>query len=191
METTTTTLELTARTRLTVDLATASDLARQLRDAGVWPDAEGELDTSGAASAPTASASPSTKAGLLLDDHPLWERHSGGEPHREPDEWDADDLDLAEAFYAGVRGKARAFLDILIDHPARRLSAEEISGLAAPKTFKNHYSVAGSIGGLKRPREQSDRRYPFYWWEGTPTTYAMKASVAKLFAAARQRVATR
>lgn len=36
------------------------------------------------------------------------------------------------------------------------------------------------ISGLHRAHQESVRRYPFYWWFGNPTSYAMKPSVAVL-----------
>ena len=44
---------------------------------------------------------------------------------------------------------------------------------------------AATENGLYRSHQASGRRYPFYWWEGRPTRYAMKPSVAVLFRQAR------
>ena len=118
-------------------------------------------------------------AGVLADNHPLWDRHSGGDRHAAP-EWTGRDANLADAFYAEVRGKAKVFLDLLLDHPGRQLSADDLIA-AAPDVFTSAFSVAGAVNGLRLAQEASGRRYPFYWWEGTPSRYAVKPSVAALF----------
>jgi hypothetical protein len=53
----------------------------------------------------------------LDDDDPLWEQHDGGSGHSEHPEWSAADVQRAAAFYAATRGRARSFLDVLINHP--------------------------------------------------------------------------
>jgi len=121
------------------------------------------------------------------DDHQIWSSHSGGSGHYANPEWEREDFDPAEAYYAQVRGKAKVFLDLLIDHPGQRLSTDQIRRLA-PDVFDNDYAIAGSIKGLAKPTFSSGRRYPFYWWKARPTSYAMKPGVAALFAAARDRV---
>lgn len=123
-------------------------------------------------------------AGVVLDDdHPLWERHSGGAGHAGR-EWNAQDEALAEAFYARVSGKARLFLDLLLDRPGRQLTVDEIIATSGG-AFTSSFSVAGAINGLRLPHEASERRYPFCWWEGSPSRYAVKGSVAALFNTAR------
>jgi hypothetical protein len=126
---------------------------------------------------------------LLPDDHPLWGRHSGGSGHDGYPEWDLDDdLPRAQAFYAAVRGKAKAkvFLDLLIDHPGRRLSVTEIRAMTGD-LFADAGAVARSLTVLHPPRQASERRYPFRWWKGQPgqTQYGMKPQVAELFRRAR------
>lgn len=128
-------------------------------------------------------------AGLVLpDDHPLWERHSGLDGHRDSPEWDEDaELAAAEAFYQPIKGKAKVFFDLLIDHPGQQLTVDDLCRLA-DGVFSGSRSIAGAIYGLYRSHQASGRRYPFYWWEGQPTCYAMKPSVAKLFSQARDGV---
>ncbi|WP_433870480.1 DUF6416 domain-containing protein [Saccharopolyspora sp. CA-218241] len=133
-------------------------------------------------SAPEANASHGRI--VLPDDHPLWEQHSGLDGHRDHPEWDAGaDLAVAEAFYGQVGGKAKVFLDLLIDHPGQQLTVDDLCGLAKGEVFSGKHSVAGAINGLNHPRQASGRRYPFYWWTGS--RYAMKPSVAGLFRQAR------
>ncbi len=121
----------------------------------------------------------------LDDSHPLWARHSGGAGHEGP-EWDDGDEDLAEAFYAVLRGKAKLFFDLLLARPGERVTVDDMIALSEG-TFSSSFSVAGAINGLRRPHEASGRRYPFYWWEGTPSCYAVKPSVASLFNRVRSR----
>jgi hypothetical protein len=134
------------------------------------------------------AADPSRHAEVLLltEDHPLWEQHSGLAGHFGR-EWDSTDLAVAEAFYASIAGKAKVFLDALIERPGEALDVDQICRLE-PDVFSGSRSIAGAINGLRRAYLASGRRYPFYWWEGNPTRYAMKPSVAKLFAAARRRI---
>jgi hypothetical protein len=122
---------------------------------------------------------------LLPDDHPLWGRHTGGSGHDGYPEWDLDDdLPRAQAFYSAVKGKAKTIFDLLIDHPGYRLSVTEIRAMTGD-LFADSSAVAGSLTGLNRPHQASERRYPFYWWRGRPTQYGMKPQVAELFRRAR------
>jgi hypothetical protein len=123
---------------------------------------------------------------VLDDDHPLWDRHSGGSGH-EGTEWTLDDHAEAEAFYASVKGKAKDFIDTLIDRPGQPLDVDEIVEIR-PNVFKGSRSIAGALNGLRMAKEASGRRYPFYWWEGNPSRYAMKPSVAEVFRRARRKL---
>lgn len=124
---------------------------------------------------------------VLADDHPSWSRHSGGTGH-DGREWLPKDSADAEAFYAQLRGKAKLFFDSLLDRPGRQLSVDDLVAVTDGE-LKNQFSVAGAINGLRLAYEASGRRYPFYWWEGTPARYAVKPSVAALFNAARAKAA--
>lgn len=117
---------------------------------------------------------------ILDDEDPTWDLHTGLDGHRIKPEWDPRDLEQARAFYEGVRGKAKVFLDLLIDHPGRMLTVDELCTLSGG-VFNGSHSVAGAVSGLYRAYDSSGRRYPFYWWSGNPTTYAMKPTVAALF----------
>lgn len=125
----------------------------------------------------------STQLSVLDDDHPLWARHTGGPGHSGL-EWSNSDRQLAHAFYAQVRGKGKIFFDLLLDQPGRQLAVDDLIA-ASDGAFPSSYSVAGAINGLRLAHEASGRRWPFYWWAGTPTRYAVKPSVAQLFNAAR------
>ncbi|MEU0910907.1 DUF6416 domain-containing protein [Streptomyces althioticus] len=49
--------------------------------------------------------------------------------------------------------------------------------------------VAGVLAGTSKARGNSDRRYPFHWWEAPEgaagATYAVRPSVAAVFLAAQ------
>jgi hypothetical protein len=129
-----------------------------------------------------------TDSAVLDEEHPLWDRHSGGAGHGGP-EWTDADTDLADAFYAPLRGKAKLFFDLLLDRPGRQLTVDDLVG-SSNGALTSSFSVAGAINGLRLPHEKSGRRYPFYWWEGTPSRYAVKSSVAAVFNSARARAAS-
>ena len=133
-----------------------------------------------------ATSAPGPLGVVLDDDHPLWDRHSGGSGHEGP-EWGTDDDNDAEAFYARLGGKAKVFFDLLLDQPGRQLTVDELIALSNG-VFTSSFSIAGAINGLRLAYEASGRRYPFYWWEGNPTRYAVKPSVADLFNAARAKM---
>lgn len=99
--------------------------------------------------------------------------------------WDADDGELATAFYRSIvePGK-RSVLDFLIDHPDRRTDGVAI---AESLGFTDHRDVAratyayGEIArGLSRPRP---------WLEGQ-LGYEMPADRADLFKKAREAAGT-
>jgi hypothetical protein len=119
---------------------------------------------------------------ILGDDHPLWDRPSG---HHQGQEWTLADVTEAEAFYASITGKAKLYLDLLIDRPGQPVDVEEIMALL-PGVFTGSRSIAGSLNGLRLATDASGRKSPFYWWAGNPTRYAMKPSVAEVFRQARR-----
>jgi hypothetical protein len=170
-------VDLGSEAILHLDDAAAQRVLEQLVAQGLSIDT---VDGSGGSS-PPAATSP------LPDNHPYWNEHSGGPGHTLDNEWESGDQQKAETFYAGVSGKAKVLLDHLIDRPGRLVGAEEIRRLF-PDVFASDHSVAGSLNGLRKLKEASGRRYPFYWWKGVPTRYGMKPSVAHLFDAARTRL---
>jgi hypothetical protein len=128
---------------------------------------------------------------MLSDDDALWGQASGG--HRGA-EWASDDLAAAAALYDALSGNAKAIIDLMIDRPGERLSADWIiaqigDGHAAQPASAGRHAVAGSLSQLSAPQRNSGRRLPFYWWAGSDSEaslYAMKPSVARLFRAARE-----
>jgi hypothetical protein len=123
------------------------------------------------------------EVGVLSDEHPMWERSSGGSGHEGP-AWSADDLQRAVYFYGEVRGSARVMFDLLLDRPGRLLTSDEIVELTSGE-LKNAYAVAGSLKGMWRAHTSSGRRYPITWWKGSPTRYGVRPAVAEVFNRAR------
>lgn len=121
----------------------------------------------------------------LPEDHPIWSRSSGGAGHH-GNPWNEDDEALAEVFYRSVSGKGRLFFDILLDRPGQLITSDEIVA-ASGGALTSSRSVAGAIKGLYVAHKESDRIYPFTWWEGQPTRYAVRPSVAALFNKAREK----
>ncbi|WP_431783604.1 DUF6416 domain-containing protein [Streptomyces chumphonensis] len=120
----------------------------------------------------------------LDDDDPTWDRHSGG--GRDVGEWDVSkDLERAATLYASTPANVRYFLDFLADRPGRLLDADEIWERSEGR-FTGRSSLSGALSGIAEPYRASHRNYPFYWWKGEPSQYAMKPSVAELFRTARR-----
>jgi hypothetical protein len=137
---------------------------------------------------PDPVAEPLDSRRTLEEEDPRWGHHSGSRAnHIDPPEWDEhSDLELAAKAYGHLSRKVRVFTDLLIDHPGRMLSADEICA-AVPDVFENHRAIAGCLNGYLKPCRVANRRFPFYWWDNTPTDYAMKLGVARLLAVARDR----
>ena len=128
---------------------------------------------------------------VLDDDHVMWDHASGGSRNLPGRAWTMGDLAEAAITLDAVAGKkAGVFFDLLLDHPGRLYTSDEIIA-AAPETFASAYAVAGSLNGFRKHVERAGRVYPFHWWEGdahgTPTRYAIRPSVAAVFNAARHR----
>lgn len=174
------TLDLQVGTRIEVTSAGARLEVTEAVAAGLRDQLNQALNEPAAAQGTGGASTP-----LVLDDeHPLWDQHSGLDGHRVDREWATCDLKHAQAFYELVGGKAKIFLDLLIDHPGRLLTVDELCALSGG-VFSGSRSVAGAINGLYRAHRLSGRRYPFYWWAGNPARYAMKPSVALLFGQGR------
>lgn len=131
------------------------------------------------------AAGPAPKSLQLSDGHPMWDKSSGG--GRDGKDWDlSNDLERAETLYHSVTPNVRFFLDFLMDRPGQLLDADEICEHSEGR-FTKRSSLAGSLNGIAKPHRESQRNYPFYWWEGDPSQYAMKPVVAELFRRARTR----
>lgn len=131
------------------------------------------------------AARPAPMPLLLSDGHPMWDKHSGG--GRDGEEWDlSNDLERAETLYYSTPPNVRFFLDLLMDHPGQLLNADEICERSEGR-FTGRSSLSGALNGIAKPYRESHRNYPFYWWKGDPSQYAMKPTVAELFRQARTR----
>nr|ALD83681.1 hypothetical protein [Streptomyces sp. CNH365] len=131
------------------------------------------------------AALPAPMRLLLSDGHPMWDKHSGG--GRDGKEWDlSSDLERAETLYHSAPPNVRFFLDLLMDLPGQLLDADEICERSEGR-FTGRSSLSGALNGIAKPYRESHRNYPFYWWKGDPSQYAMKPTVAELFRRARKR----
>lgn len=134
---------------------------------------------------------------VLKDDDLLWEQHSGGDGHRGP-EWGPGDIRRAAEFYRSLAGGARLIIDLLMDHPGQQVDSDRLAAQIHRPTRggagrPTRQLVAGSLSATGELAAASDRRLPFYWWEGregSASWYAMKPMVAALFQEARQQSAT-
>ena len=124
--------------------------------------------------------------GPLEDADPLWAGSSGGDGHV-GQEWSDTDYGLAREFYSSLSANVRAILDVLMDLPGQRVSADWLaeqlgSGRRHDSVAAGRHAVAGSLSAVSEAHRESGRRLPFYWWsgaDGEPSLYAMKPSVAR------------
>lgn len=120
---------------------------------------------------------------VLSEDHPMWDQASGGSTHHGTP-WEAGDTLAAQTFLLQATERAKVFLDLLIDHPGRQFTVDEICE-NSNGAYTGARSLAGALAGLAKAQRASGRRYPFTWWEGTPSRYAMRPAVAQLLCQAR------
>lgn len=114
---------------------------------------------------------------LGLGDHSSrWNEHSGGTAHDGP-EWAVGDEPLAAECVASLSPRAVSFLRILAGAPGAEFDADELAGALG---VNGPAGLAGALSTFNRIRG-CGRRFPFYWWKGDPTTYAMKPVTASVF----------
>jgi Family of unknown function (DUF6416) len=135
-----------------------------------------------------AAKTPVPGPPLLLEEHPMWEHHSGGKNHHGRPQWREGDSSYAAALLMDLSGKARVFFELLLDRPGQLLDTHQLLRLA-PGTFGSAKAIAGCLNGFVNPCRRFDRRFPFYWWDrfDGPTSYAVRPSVARVFNVARSR----
>ena len=121
---------------------------------------------------------------VLPEAHPMWDHHSGGDRHSRP-QWAVEDLDEARVTLRGLSPKTRVFFDIVLSEPGRLFTSTEIID-REPDVFASPSAVAGALLGFTRHADRAGRPLPFYWWEGSPTRYAVRPSIAEVFLRARQ-----
>ena len=161
-----------------IELHLSSEQAKR-----AWAILSAEFGTETTTTAPSSADGD----GMTLDrTHSMWD-HQSGQSHKKFDAWTDADLDRAVVFLGDVRGKAKLFFDYLLDRPGRVIDTHDFAA-AFPEEFPTAYSLAGTINGLRKARELSDRRYPFSYWqtEGVPTRYAIHPDTAQIFNAARK-----
>lgn len=125
--------------------------------------------------------------GRIPADSPHWDNHSGGSGHTDRPEWGPHDTREAAALYGKTPATARAILDTLIDNPGRAMDHTEIADQVAAQTgitLTGPHSVSTQLKHLGAA-DGDDRAYPFKWWKGEPSTFAMRPHVAALFSYAR------
>jgi hypothetical protein len=111
-------------------------------------------------------------------------RHGFGEPAA----WSAADADRAVWLYGKLAAPARELFDILIEGPGERHPGNEIAARLGLE--KGAHGVAGILAWPGRYSRKLDRELPIATAgrDDGGTDYYMDPSVAKIFAAARERV---
>lgn len=141
----------------------------------------------GALAADVASTASEEKAVVLPEGHPMWDHHSGGGRHSGK-EWTMPESipDARKTRRHLAELKARDFFELLLSEPGRLFSSEEIIETLSDQ-FASASAVAGCLNGFVKPCTETGHPFPFHWWEGAegkPTRYAVRPSVAQVFAAA-------
>ncbi|MCP9619922.1 DUF262 domain-containing protein [Nocardia otitidiscaviarum] len=75
--------------------------------------------------------------------------------------WEADDLDLATELWSELTDRARSLFSLLIDHPNRQFSGEELAELLG---LPNSQSVAALLSRPGKLCADAGRNY-LWWWE--------------------------
>jgi hypothetical protein len=167
-------------------MAIPSDLVKI--DGPIWLPASA-LASVGIVAVPR-TASP-TDLRVLPEAHPMWDVASGGSREMDGAMWDDPPrLHSASVLAAGIRRMlAGDFFDLIRSEPGRLFSVAEILD-RCPGIYTNARALAGSMNGFRRFTEPEGLVYPFHWWKGrneNSTLYAIRPSVAAVFAAAEKR----
>ncbi|MEM8905931.1 MAG: DUF6416 domain-containing protein [Actinomycetota bacterium] len=122
------------------------------------------------------SAEPSSVADPLWDDESLAE-------------WLAAPAEDFEAVYraALARPAVRDLLDVLVDHPGRRMSGDEICSLATD-ALRTPNGLPSAVNGLRAAVRSTGRSAPYRSWPGRPIRYGVHPAVAHGFLGARRRL---
>ncbi|WP_330283377.1 DUF6416 domain-containing protein [Streptomyces sp. NBC_00588] len=102
-----------------------------------------------------------------------------------------EDLERAAVFLAELAPQARQVFQYMLRNPGRTIHCTELVDkvLGGPNEGDPARRVAGVLSGMSKGRINSERRYPFYWWEAPEgsagATYAVRPSVAAVFLAAQ------
>lgn len=123
--------------------------------------------------------------GLFLPDHdPRWREHTGGAAHDGP-EWSPAHVPEAQKLLAALdergRSATRTFLLTLADKPGV-LHSNDWFVARFPELFPSgRRSVSSCLRPLTALHEDIGLSFPFRWWKGSPSLYAMKRSAATAF----------
>lgn len=115
----------------------------------------------------------------MSDSDPRWSKHSGGRAHAGPD-FGPGDEEIARTLLAALSPRARTAFDYLLARPGIEVGADELAGVIG---VRGAAGVAAALASFNACR-QLGRSFPFRWWKGNPSTYAVKRSVADVFLAA-------
>ncbi|MGC9539966.1 DUF6416 domain-containing protein [Streptomyces sp. UG1] len=100
-------------------------------------------------------------------------------------------MERAAVFLEELAPQALQVFEYLLRNPGREIHCTELvdKALGGPNGVDSARRVAGVLSGMSKARSNSERRYPFSWWEapegGAGATYAVRPSVAAVFLAAR------
>ncbi|MEO1060841.1 MAG: DUF6416 domain-containing protein [Actinomycetota bacterium] len=105
-------------------------------------------------------------------------------------EWLETPAEGYEALYRAAleRPPVRAFLDVLIDHPGRRMSGEDICLAADSDVLRSANDLSGALNGMRATVRTTGRSAPFRSWPGRPIRHGIHPTVAMGFVAARRRL---
>ncbi|MDX3641809.1 DUF6416 domain-containing protein [Streptomyces sp. MB09-02B] len=126
----------------------------------------------------------------LAEDNERWGKHSGEAGHSGT-EWGPADLQRAAVFLGELSPQAMQVFEYLLRNPGREIHCTELvdEALCGADGVDPARRVAGVLSGMSRAHDNSERRYPFVWWEAPQgragATYAVRPSVAAVFLAAR------
>jgi hypothetical protein len=106
-------------------------------------------------------------------------------------EWGPEDLERAAVFLTALAPQARRVFEYLLRNPGRTIHCTVLVDkvLGGPDGGDPARRVAGVLSGMSKGQSNSERRFPFYWWEAPEgsagATYAVRPSVAAAFLAAQ------
>lgn len=126
----------------------------------------------------------------LAEDDGRWVTHSGEAGHYGT-EWGPADLERAAVFLGELAPQALHVFEYLLRNPGRRIHCTELVHMAlnGADDADPARRIAGVLSGMSKAHDNSERRYPFVWWEAPQgragATYAVRPSVAAVFLAAR------
>ncbi len=134
---------------------------------------------------PTASLVSVTDPMTLEENHPMWQHYSGGSRESGMAWTMSDAIEDAKALRRHLPSMGSTFFEMLLAEPGRLFTSQEI--MDAHPMFDKPQTISGCLSGFSKPCRESGRPLPFFWWDGkkgTPSRYAVRPSVARVFLAA-------